>query len=71
MRIRAARGHVLHANSTLVDRIDLATLYRCPLSTGYLPSRLLLPRSGLERSDFVHWHKAEVTVVLRKVGYEG
>jgi hypothetical protein len=28
--------------------------YRCPLD--WLPtSRLLLPRSGLERSDFVHW----------------
>jgi hypothetical protein len=25
MRIRAARDHVLHANSTLVDRVDLAT----------------------------------------------
>jgi hypothetical protein len=36
MRIRAARGHVLHANSTLVDRIDLAT----PLS---LPSLDRLP----------------------------
>jgi hypothetical protein len=25
MRIRAERDHVLHANSTLVDRVDLAT----------------------------------------------
>jgi hypothetical protein len=25
MRIRAACDHVLHANSTLVDRVDLAT----------------------------------------------
>jgi hypothetical protein len=32
---------------------------RCPLDR--LPaSRLLLPRSGLERSDFVPWHKTEV-----------
>jgi hypothetical protein len=31
--------------------------YRCPLDR--LPaSRLLLPRSGLERSDFVRWHIA-------------
>jgi hypothetical protein len=30
--------------------------HRCPLDR--LPaSRLLLPRSGLERSDFVHWHE--------------
>ena len=25
------------------------------LSTGYWPIRLRTPRSGLERSDFVHW----------------
>jgi hypothetical protein len=32
---------------------------RCPLDR--LPaSRLLLPRSGRERSDFVPWHKTEV-----------
>src|ERR1700756_5423401 len=52
MRIRAACDHVLHANSTLVDRVDLAT--PLSLSSQRLPaSRLLLPRSGLERSDFV------------------
>ena len=39
----------------LVDRVDLAT--RLSLSSQRLPaSRLLLPRSGLERSDFVLWH---------------
>jgi hypothetical protein len=49
---------VLHANSTLVDRVDLATA-RSPLNR--LPaSRLLLPRSGLERSDFVPWPQAAV-----------
>jgi hypothetical protein len=31
----------------------------CPLDR--LPaSRLLLPRSGLERSDFVHWHQPDM-----------
>ena len=40
---------------TLLDRVDLAT--PLSLSSNRLPaSRLLLPRSGLERSDFVHWH---------------
>jgi hypothetical protein len=44
---------VLHANTTLADRVDLATP---ALPLNRLPaSRLLLPRSGLERSDFVHW----------------
>src|ERR1700756_3283220 len=55
MRIRAACDHVLHANSTLVDRVDLAT--PLSLSSQRLPApRLLLPRSGLSRSDFVLWH---------------
>ena len=30
-------------------------------------SRLLLPRSGLERSDFVHWPIGEVPVCFDKV----
>ena len=43
-----------NANSKLADRVDLPPRYRCPLNR--LPaSRLLLPRSGLERSDFVPW----------------
>ena len=59
IRIRAARDHVLHANATLVDRVDLATALS--LSSQRLPaSRLLLPRSGLERSDFVQWHVSTV-----------
>ena len=50
---------MLHANSTLVDRVDLAT--PLSLSSERLPaSRLLLPRSGLERSDFVHWPFAAI-----------
>jgi hypothetical protein len=33
--------------------------HRCPLT--WLPaSRLLLPRSGLERSDFVPWREADI-----------
>ena len=63
MRIRA-RDHVLHANSTLVDRVDLPPRYHCPLNR--LPaSRLLLPRSGLERSDFVRWPDSDLPVDQR------
>ena len=52
MRIRGTCDHVLHANSTLVDRVDLAT--PLSLSSQRLPApRLLLPRSGLSRSDLV------------------
>jgi hypothetical protein len=37
--------------------LTLPPRHRCPLT--WLPaSRLLLPRSGLERSDFVHWGNA-------------
>jgi hypothetical protein len=63
MRIRAARDHVLHANTTLV--VDLAT----SLSSSQRLSapRLLLPRSGLERSDFVLWHETDVAVATANV----
>jgi hypothetical protein len=38
----------------IIRELIVATRYRCPLHR--LPaSRLLLPRSGLERSDFVPW----------------
>jgi hypothetical protein len=41
----------------IIRELIVATRYRCPLHR--LPaSRLLLPRSGLERSDFVLWHIA-------------
>jgi len=40
--------------------LTLPPRYRCPLN--WLPvSRLLLPRSGLERSDFVRRRKAEIS----------
>jgi hypothetical protein len=50
MRIRAERDHVLHANSTLVDRVDLAT----PLSLSSQPATgpsVLAPaqRAGAQR----------------------
>src|SRR5580692_3446138 len=39
--------------------LTLPPRHRCPLT--WLPaSRLLLPRSGLERSDFVLWRKEDV-----------
>jgi len=51
--IVAVLDHALHANTTLVDRVDLATWLSLP-SLDQLPaSRLLPPRSGLSRSDFV------------------
>ena len=40
--------------------------YHYPL-TWLSTSRLLLPRSGLERSDFVLWHFSDVTAGLRSV----
>src|SRR5258708_677743 len=41
-------------HDTSILRTELPTRYRAPL--GWLQaSRLLPPRSGLERSDFVHW----------------
>ena len=44
-------------DDTSILRMGLSTRYRSPL--GWLPaSRLLPPRSGLERSDFVPWHIA-------------
>ena len=55
-----------NANSKLADRVDLPPRYRCPLNR--LPaSRLLLPRSGLERSDFVLWPISEVVARLIEV----
>ena len=50
--------------------LTLPPRYRCPLNR--LPaSRLLLPRSGLERSDFVRWPFATyctATIIGRKRG---
>ena len=51
--------------SSILGEVDDTSIPRTGLSNGYwdpvdrLPaSRLLLPRSGLERSDFVRWHIA-------------
>jgi hypothetical protein len=41
-------------DNTSISGQGSQTRQRCPLS------RLLPPRSGLERSDFVLWHKPEV-----------
>ena len=50
---------MLHANTTVVDVLTLPP--QLSLSSQLLPiSRLLPPRSGLERSDFVLWPKAAV-----------
>ena len=68
MRMPRARSCV-----ALVDRVDLATLLS--LSSQPLPaSRLLLPRSGLERSDFVLWPFCDLSARLVEVwiaGYNG
>ena len=43
----------------IIRELIVATRYRCPLHR--LPaSRLLLPGSGLERSDFVRWHETNM-----------
>jgi hypothetical protein len=61
-----ALDHALRANSTLNDRADLATplLLSSRLATG---SRLMPPRSGLERSEFVPWPQPEVSTALPNV----
>src|ERR1700738_3290176 len=56
----AVLDHALHADNTRVDRGNPAIAV---LSIGY-QSRLLLPRSGLERSDFVPWHFSDVARCL-------
>jgi hypothetical protein len=45
--------------------LSLASLDRLPAS------RLLLPRSGLERSDFVHWHETDMLTAVRDVRSQG
>src|SRR5450432_2551719 len=52
-------------DNTSISGRGSQTRQRCPLS--WLPvSRLLPPRSGLERSDFVLWHKAFVLQANRE-----
>ena len=54
---------IMRCTPTIRELIE-ATHYRRPLHR--LPvSRLLLPRSGLERSDFVLWHE---TVMAKPAG---
>jgi len=48
--------YALHADNTRVDRGNPAIAVLSRPTTG---SRLLLPRSGLERSDFVLWHEPD------------
>ena len=46
--------------------LTLPPRHRCPLDR--LPaSRLLLPRSGLERSDSVRWHETDLPTLLSDV----
>src|SRR6266849_3388408 len=53
-------------NNTSISGRGSQTRQRCPLS--WLPvSRLLPPRSGLERSDFVLWHLSDMAFVLDDV----
>src|SRR6267143_1099778 len=50
--------------------LTLPPRHRCPLDR--MPaSRLLLPRSGLERSDFVRWHIADIEAPSTNVRYWG
>ena len=62
MRIRAARDHVLHADGTLFDRVDRLPPRYCGPLNRLAASRLLLPRSGLERSDFVLWPECDMPI---------
>ena len=50
---------------TFATKLSLSSLDRLPAS------RLLLPRSGLERSDFVLWHKADVLKASPDVRFLG
>src|SRR5712671_2136589 len=53
-------------DDTSILRTGALHRYHYPL-TWLSASRLLLPRSGLERSDFVLWHFSDVTAGLRNV----
>src|SRR5438132_1022792 len=64
--------------SSILSEVDDTSILRTGLSTCYwhpldwLPaSRLLPPRSGLERSDFVLWPEATQNDVCSHVGFEG
>src|SRR5437870_306213 len=64
--------------SSILSEVDDTSILRTGLSTCYwhsldwLPaSRLLPPRSGLERSDFVSWAQVAEKDVRSNVGYWG
>src|SRR6267143_3695369 len=57
-------------DDTSILRTEALHCYHYPLSS--LPaSRLLLPRSGLERSDFVLWHETDMPTAMRDVRSRG
>jgi hypothetical protein len=57
-------------DDTSILRTGALHRYHYPLT--WLPaSRLLLPRSGLERSDFVHWHETDLQRCLQFGRYRG
>src|SRR4030081_1443085 len=53
-------------DDTSILRTGALHRYHYPL-TWLSASRLLLPRSGLERSDFVHWRLSDMAFVLDDV----
>src|SRR5712691_124519 len=57
-------------DNTSISGRGSQTRQRFPLS--WLPvSRLLPPRSGLERSDFVRWHETDIAVAGVNVCFVG
>src|SRR6266436_7027290 len=57
-------------DDTSILRTGALHCYHYPLSS--LPaSRLLLPRSGLERSDFVPWHQTDLPPLVWHVRCQG
>jgi hypothetical protein len=68
-------GRIAHGNSILseVDNTSISgrgSQTRQRFTLGGLPlSRPLPPRSGLERSDFVLWHKTDMSLQSPHVGF--
>src|SRR6266516_4465193 len=57
-------------DDTSILRTGALHRYHYPL-TWLSASRFLLPRSGLERSDFVPWHKADMPTCPTEVCFRG
>ena len=57
---------LIEVDNTSTIRTGALQCYHYPLN-GLPASRLLLPRSGLERSDFVLWPNREVRTVHQQV----